>query len=98
MKILAIEKELHGIKADDFKPHLKAEASKAWELYQSGIIREMYFRQDQAIAVFILECTVTREAQEVLNTLPLVKGRLITFDIIPFIPYPGFSKLFSKES
>jgi muconolactone delta-isomerase len=96
MKILAIEKELPGIKADDFKPHLKAEASEAWELYQSGIIREMYFRQDQAIAVLILECTDTREAQEVLNTLPLVKERLITFDIIPLIPYPGFSRLFSK--
>lgn len=98
MKILAIEKELPGIKADDFKPHLKTEASEAWELYQSGIIREMYFRQDQAIAVLILECTDTREAQEVLNTLPLVKERLITFDIIPLIPYPGFSRLFSKES
>lgn len=98
MKILAIEKELPGTKADDFKPHLKAEAYKAWDLYQSGIIREMYFRQDQAIAVLILECTGVEEAQEVLNTLPLVKERLITFDIIPLIPYPGFSRLFYKES
>ncbi len=98
MKILAIEKELPGIKADEFKLHLKAEAYKAWDLYQSGIIREMYFRQDQAITVLILECTGVEEAQEVLNTLPLVKERLITFDIIPLIPYPGFSRLFYKES
>lgn len=97
MKILAIEKKLPGTKADDFKPHLKAEASKAWKLYQSGIIREMYFRQDQATAILILECTDVKEAQKALNTLPLVKERLITFDIVPLIPYPGFSRLFSKE-
>ena len=36
--MLAIEKQLPDIKADDFRHHLKAEASKAWELYQSGII------------------------------------------------------------
>ena len=33
--------------AEDFAPHLKAEAARAWELYQEGIIRELYFRADR---------------------------------------------------
>ena len=47
MNILALEKEVPGITDDQFIPELlRQEAAKTWELYQSGIIRELYFRQD----------------------------------------------------
>ena len=95
MKILAIEKEVPGVTAEAFKPHLKqAEAARAWELYQAGVLRELYFRQDRPDAVLMLECADVEEAREVLNTLPLVEQGLIAFDVIPLIPYPGFSRLF----
>jgi len=68
-----------------------------WELYQSGVLRELYFRQDKDSAVLILECTDINEAEEILNTLPLVKEGLISFDIIPLVPYPGFSRLFAAQ-
>ncbi|MCP4139589.1 MAG: superoxide dismutase [Chloroflexi bacterium] len=97
MKILAIEKEMPGASNDEFEPHLKAEAARAWELYQAGVIRELYFRQDQSTAILILECANIEEAREVLSTLPLVRERLITFEIIPLKSYPGFSRLFSEE-
>ena len=98
MKILAIEKEVPGLTAEDFKPHLKAEAVKVWELYQAGVFRELYFRQDRSEAVLILECADVEDANEVLNTLPLVKEGLITFDVIPLGPYPGFARLFAEET
>ena len=98
MKILAIEKEVPGLTAEDFKPHLKAEAVKVWELYQAGVFRELYFRQDRSEAVLILECADVEDAKQVLNTLPLVKEGLSTFDIIPLGPYPGFSRLFAEET
>ena len=41
----------------------------------------------------MLECANVEEAQGVLTTLPLVKAGLITFDIIPLRPYPGFARL-----
>jgi hypothetical protein len=97
MKILAIEKEIPGLTADDFKPHAKAEAARVWELYQTGIFREFYFRQDRPEAVLILECANVDEANEILNTLPLVKAGLIMFEVIPLGPYPGFARLFAKE-
>jgi hypothetical protein len=95
MKILCIEKEIPGIKGEDCKPHLKAEALRAWKLYQEGIIRELYFTQNDHSAVLILECKNTDEALEILNSLPLVKEGLIKFDIMALIPYSGFARLFT---
>ena len=94
MKILCIEKEVPGVKDKDYKPHLKAEALKAWELFQEGIIRELYFTQNDHYAVLVLECKDADEAHKVLNLLPLVKEGLIKFNIMPLIPYPGFARLF----
>jgi len=99
MKILAMEKEMPNVIAEKFTPHLKkAEAARVWELYQAGVFRELYFRQDRSDAVLVLECADLAEANQVLDTLPLVKEGLIAFDMIPLIPYPGFSRLFTKET
>jgi hypothetical protein len=97
MKILALEQEVPGVTPGAFKPHLQAEAARVWELYQAGIFRELYFRQDRSDAVLVLECRDIEEATEILNTLPLVQAGLITFDLIPLTPYPGFARLFAKE-
>ena len=96
MKILAIEKETPGVTAEQFRPLLKAEAARVWQLYQAGLIRELYFREDQTTAILMLECADADEAANTLNTLPLVQHRLITFDVIPLEPYPGFARLFEE--
>jgi hypothetical protein len=98
MKKLAMEKDLQGVTEEDFKPHLKKEAARVLVLYQAGVLRELYFRADQPNAVLVLECGSIKEAGEVLSTLPLVKEGLIAFDIIPLVPYPGFSRLFVEET
>lgn len=94
MKILALEQEIPDVTAAEFKPYLQAEAARAWELYLAGVFRELYFREDRHAAVLIMECANIDEANEVLNTLPLVKEGLITFELIPLAPYPGFARLF----
>jgi muconolactone delta-isomerase len=94
MKILALEKEMPGVTEDAFKPYLKEEAARVWELYQAGTFRELYFRQDESSAVLILECADIEEAKSLLNTLPLVREGMITFDVIPLVPYPGLARLF----
>jgi hypothetical protein len=97
MKILAMEKETPGVKPEQFTHYLKQEARQVWELYQEGHIREIYFRQDQSLAVLILECMSVAEASQILDSLPLVQARLIMFDLIPLLPYPGFSRLFVQN-
>jgi hypothetical protein len=98
MKILAIEKEVSGVSKEDFEPMLKAEASTVWELHQAGVFRELYFHRDKHVAILMLECAALEEARTVLATLPLVKAGLITFDLMPLVPYSGFSRLFEKEA
>jgi hypothetical protein len=95
MKILAMEMEMPGVTEEQFKPHLKAEALRVWELYQAGVFREMYFRADRRDAVLVLECADVQVARDTLDTLPLVKEELIAFDLIPLRPYSGFARLFA---
>ena len=95
MKILAIEKEIDGTTKEQFTPYLKLEAQRVWELHQTGVIREIHYGKSSHNAVLILECKDEIEAKEILDTLPLVKEKLITFEIIPLIPYDGFERLFN---
>jgi hypothetical protein len=94
MKILAIENEYKEKSSDDFKPYLKDEAMAVWELYKKNIVREIYFRKDKTSAVLMLECESVEEAEQSLAELPLVKEKLIYFELIPLMAYPGFERLF----
>ena len=96
MKILAMEIEAEGLQPEQYQPYLKPEARRVWELYQSGVIRELYFRADRSEAVLILECADANEAQQILSSLPLVAAGLIRFEVIPLVPYPGFARLFGE--
>lgn len=98
MKIPALKKETRGTTAGQFRPYLRAEAARAYELYQLGILRELYFNQEQDTAVLMLECAGPDEARSVLSALPLVQAGLITFELIPLAPYPGFSRLFKQRA
>ena len=95
MKILALERQLPGIPKGAYEPHLRAEAVRAWELYQAGVIRELYFRTDSESAVLVLECAGADEARRALEKLPLLEKGLIAFDLIPLRAYPGFGRLFA---
>ena len=93
MKILAIEKEMPGVIGTDYQPHLEAEARKAWELHQQGLIRELYFTDDHC-AVLVLEARDKAHAREIVDQLPLVQHKLIDFELLALTAYPGFSRLF----
>ncbi len=95
MKILAIESECIGAHPGQIQSYLKPEALKVWDLYQKGVIRESYFHAERHEAVLILECDNLTAAQEVIQTLPLVREGLITFTLLPLVPYDGFARLFA---
>lgn len=96
MKFFALEVECPGTLPEHFEPHLKAEALAVWELQQQGFIREIYFRGDRHTAVLVLECADIGHAESILSILPLVQQKLVRFEIIPLVPYPGFVRLFSS--
>ena len=96
MKIIALEKEIPGRTSEDFEPFLKEEAHHVWQLYNSEVVREIYFRTDGNNAVLIMECQSLLEAKEIIEEFPLVKNNLIEFELIPLKPYDGFERLFGE--
>jgi muconolactone delta-isomerase len=99
MRILAIERPVDGVTDDDFTPEIGvAEARRAWDLHQAGVIRELYFRVDGSAAVIFLECVDVAEAEAALASLPMVAAGLIGFEILPLRAYPGFARLFGATS
>lgn len=95
MKIIAISKLPPGITKEDLLHHQAAEAAQVWELYKSGVLREIYLQTEKLGAVLMLECAGIEEAKAVLDTLPMVTGAL-DFEIIPLAPFLSLEKLFSK--
>ena len=96
MKILALEKEVDGVDWSICDEVFKQEALKVYQLQKSGIIREIYFNQNHC-AVIILECESATVAKNTLNGLPLVKNRLIEFEIMELTPYNGFDRIIEKQ-
>lgn len=96
MRILALEMELENEIPDNFDQILKEEAKVVWDLQKNGVIRQINFRPDFDTAVIEMECASLEEAEQVLNTLPLVKSGLIAFDYFELVPYTGFERLFEK--
>jgi hypothetical protein len=96
MKILAIERQITKNDIEDKKALLKEEAISVYKLYLENSLREIYFN-DHHNAVLILECTSIAEAKKVLGRLPLVKNRIIEFDLMELRPYTGFSRLMTED-
>ncbi len=98
MKLLAIECPVEGVGDRDFTPELlAAEAARVWQLYQSGSVRELYFRDDEDSAVLVLECADVQAAGRLLSSLPLAAAGLIRFEVLPLRAYPGFGRLFAEK-
>ncbi len=93
MKFIALGSDNPFAQPSDFKPYLYDEAARVWELKQSGIIREIFFRADRRDAVIFLEGESEEEVMQILSSLPLVKQGLIQFELIPLKSYDGFDLL-----
>jgi len=72
---------LQGLgKPSDFGPYEAAEASRVWELYAAGTLKEIYLMTDQLGAVILLECTDRAEADHIIRSLSMVQAGLFDSD------------------
>lgn len=95
VKILALEVENYPVVWNEIEPALlQSEAMRVYELEQQNLIRQIYFRADTQSAVIEWEAESVKEVVVLLADFPLVKAGLIHFDVIPLMPYTGFSRLF----
>jgi len=65
-----------------------------WDLQKKDIIRSIWFTKNSREAILIIEAEDSKRAKEIINTFPLVKEYLITYDIVELVAYDGYERLF----
>jgi len=94
LKFLTLEVENYPVNWNDVDPViLEEEARCIFDLQQSDLIRQIYFRSDTKSAVIEWESDSIDRVAQALAAFPLVQANLIRFEIIPLMPYAGFKRL-----
>jgi hypothetical protein len=98
MKILALEKELLGVADDDFTEEiLQREARKAWQLYQSDVLRGLYFTPTSTRPSSSWNASTLRRLDGNWANGRWSVGGLIDFQVIPLVAYDGSARLFGTK-
>lgn len=98
MRILCLDIPLPGANPEAYAPHMLEEVRHAWELHRSGIVRDIWFRQDRPGVAILAEAASVEEARRELDGFPLAKAGLIDWEVIPLGPFLGWEALFAKAS
>ena len=97
MRILCLDRPKPGATMERYQPHMIDEARHAWQAYKSGVVRDIYFRQDRPGVAIFLECASIDEAQTVMADFPLAKAGLLDFEAIPLGPFVNWELLFNAK-
>ena len=95
MKLLCLDVPQPGATMERYQPHMADEVRHTWQAYKSGIVRDIYFRQDRPGVAIIAECDSIEAAKEALRDFPLAKAGLIDWDVIPLGPFLNWETLFA---
>ena len=74
----------------DLAPYMEPEAERARELYAAGTFRQIWSRADVPGAAILIEAKSLEEAKSFMASLPLAVKGMLTYEVMPFMPYRGF--------
>lgn len=97
MKILAIDKVLESATPEGIKANFMKEVDQTVKLYLADVVREIYFRQDRSGTVLVLEAPSLEDARKMIETLPLVREKMIDFELIPLGPFMPLALLLEDD-
>ncbi|KQV99635.1 hypothetical protein [Rhizobacter sp. Root1221] len=95
MKFLCLDVPQPGATMEKYQPHMVDEARHCWQLYKSGVVRDIYFRQDRPGVAVIAEADSVEAAQKALGEFPLAKAGLIGWEVIPLGAFANWELLFA---
>ena len=95
MKMLCLDVPHPGATMEAYAPYIQAEAKHGWAMYKSGIVRDIYFRQDRPGVAIIAEAESVEATRTALMEFPLAKAGLIDWDVIPLGPFLNWELLFA---
>lgn len=85
-KVLAIGSFTSKATPKVWMPLIPREARETAELYFAGKIDQWYLKQDQSGVVFVMNVTDPKDANALLEKLPLGQAGLMEFQYIPLGP------------
>ena len=92
MQYLVLTSDNGAIEWNSDAKLLKEEAAQVWKLYKESKIRSIWFTE-QKDAILIIEANTLEEAKKTIESLPLVKKKLITYTIHTLLPYMGLERI-----
>ena len=95
MKFLAIIDVDPDASIEDIRRDLSRELKGSWDLFAAGVLREAYLTDMQTRAVFILEATDRADAEDRLESLPLIASGAMRVGLIELRPFTNWSRLFA---
>jgi hypothetical protein len=75
-----------GVTREQISKIMQEEVRDTVQLYLDGKIEQWYAKGDGKGVVFLMDCKTVDEAKAILETLPLMKARYVTFDYMPLGP------------
>jgi hypothetical protein len=92
MKVMAIASPRATLTPDVIGPHMPAEVPHTLQLYLDGVIEQFWFRERNG-PIFLMNVESVEQAMSVLETLPLVKANLMTYELMPVGPLAPLRRL-----
>jgi len=96
MKVMAIASPTAAMNPDTLKPHMPAEVPHTLQLYLDGTIDQFWFRERKG-PIFLMNVETEDQAHVVLNTLPLVKASLMTYEVMQVGPLMPLGRLIQPQ-
>jgi hypothetical protein len=76
---------------------LPKEVPHTLRLYLDGLIEQFWFRTDRPGVVFLMNVESVDQARATVETLPLAKAGLMTFELTPVGPLAPLSRLLPAD-
>ena len=92
MKFIALLKKPDNVQISQFGPYVEPEAEQVWKLYQEQNILELYFVKEGMMPIIVLRAPSKEEAQEYLESLPMVAESLFEVELYTLQPYDALGK------
>jgi hypothetical protein len=97
MDVLVITSPSHPLNEVPPGEWLDDEDRALWQLYRTGVLKQVWARHDITGMALLLEVPCLDAAEEHVMSLPLVRQRRFTAELIQLGPFVGLERLFLER-
>ncbi|MEY4767665.1 MAG: hypothetical protein RL637_304 [Pseudomonadota bacterium] len=97
---ILITQPVTGVTAEQVAPYLKEQALAIWHNYQTGLFRQLFDRgnlSQKGGEVIMMMANDVADAKQIAEQLPLVKNKLVNYQLIPVRYFFPFGDLFRSS-